>query len=134
MSAYSINSPNDKYDYQKVKYINTATKVCITCRIHGNLWQTPNNHLFVAGCPTCPQSNLEGEIRHFLIKNEIKFEQEKTFDWLIFNRKMFLDFFLPEYYVAIECQGRQHFAPTELFGGEKFYEITLERDKVKKIM
>ncbi len=123
---------NDKYDYQKVKYINTATKVCITCRIHGDFWQTPNNHLFGAGCPTCPQSNLEGEIRHFLIKNEIKFEQEKTFDWLIFNRKMFLDFFLPEYGVAIECQGRQHFAPTELFGGEKFYEITLERDKVKK--
>ena len=45
---------------------------------------------------------------------------------------MFLDFFLPEYGVTIECQGRQHFAPTELFGGEKFYEITLERDKVKK--
>lgn len=122
----------DKYDYSKINYINTATKVCIICRYHGVFWQTPNNHLFGAGCPTCPQSNLEGEIRHFLIKNAIRFEQEKTFDWLVYNRKMFLDFFLPEYGVAIECQGGQHFSPTELFGGEDFYRLTIERDKVKK--
>lgn len=83
---------NDKYDYQKVKYINTATKVCITCRIHGDFWQTPNNHLFGAGCPTCPQSNLEGEIRHFLIKNEIKFEQEKHSIGLFLIEKCFLTF------------------------------------------
>ena len=45
---------------------------------------------------------------------------------------MFLDFYLPEYNVAIECQGGQHFSPTELFGGKDFYELTIERDKVKK--
>ena len=45
---------------------------------------------------------------------------------------MFLDFFLPEYGVAIECQGGQHFSPTELFGGEDFYKLTIERDKAKK--
>lgn len=122
----------NKYDYSKTKYINTATKVCIICREHGEFWQTPNNHLFGAGCPTCPQSNLEGEIRQFLIKNDIQFEQEKTFEWLVFNRKMFLDFFLPEYGVAIECQGGQHFSPTELFGGKDFYQLTVERDKAKK--
>ncbi|MBO7582532.1 MAG: hypothetical protein J6T20_01920 [Treponema sp.] len=122
----------NRYDYSKVDYKNTATKVCIICREHGEFWQTPNNHLFGAGCPTCPQSNLEGEIRQFLIKNNIKFIQEKTFNWLVFNRKMFLDFYLPEYNVAIECQGGQHFSPTELFGGKDFYELTIERDKVKK--
>lgn len=122
----------DRYNYSKVNYINTATKVCIICREHGEFWQTPNNHLFGAGCPTCPQSNLEGEIRQFLMKNKIQFEQEKTFDWLVFNRKMFLDFFLPEYGIAIECQGGQHFFPTELFGGKSFYKLTIERDKIKK--
>lgn len=122
----------NKYDYSKVEYKNTSTKVCIICREHGEFWQTPNNHLFGAGCPTCPQSNLEGEIRQFLIKNNIKFEQEKTFSWLVFSRKMFLDFFLPEYGVGIECQGGQHFSPIDLFGGEIFYKMTLERDKAKK--
>lgn len=122
----------DRYDYSKVDYKNTATKVCIICREHGEFWQTPNNHLFGAGCPTCPQSNLEGEVRQFLIKNNIVFEQEKGFEWLFFKKKMFLDFFLPDYGVAIECQGGQHFFPTELFGGEEFYRLTIERDKVKQ--
>lgn len=122
----------DKYDYSKVNYINTSTKVCIICPEHGEFWQTPNNHLFGAGCPICPESNMESEVRQFLLKNNIAFEQEKGFDWLIHKRKMFLDFFLPDYGVAIECQGGQHFFPTELFGGEEFYKLTLERDEAKR--
>lgn len=123
---------NHKYDYSKTNYINYRTRVCIICPEHGEFWQVPNNHLFGAGCPTCPESNLEGEIRQLLLSKGIVFEQEKGFDWLVYNRRMFLDFFLPEYGVAIECQGKQHFSPTELFGGEEFYKMTVERDKVKK--
>jgi hypothetical protein len=75
---------------------------------------------------------MEGEIRHLLLSNKIVFEQEKGFDWLVYQRCMFLDFFLPEYGVAIECQGGQHFAPSDLFGGEEFYKLTVERDAAKK--
>lgn len=123
---------NHKYDYSKTNYINYRTKVCIICPQHGEFWQVPNSHLFGAGCPTCPESNMEGEIRQLLLSNGINFEQEKGFDWLVYNRRMFLDFFLPEYGVAIECQGKQHFSPTDIFGGEEFYKMTVERDKVKK--
>ena len=123
---------NHKYDYSKTNYINYRTKVCIICPEHGEFWQVPNTHLFGAGCPTCPESNMEGEIRQLLLSNHISFEQEKGFDWLVYNRRMFLDFFLPDYGVAIECQGKQHFSPTEIFGGEEFYKMTVERDKLKK--
>lgn len=123
---------NNKYVYSLVEYNSTNEKVCIICPEHGEFWQTPNNHLFGAGCPACPQSQMEGEIRQFLIKNNIVFEPEKTFDWLIYNRNMYLDFFLPDYGVAIECQGGQHFFPTELFGGEEFYQLTIDRDKKKR--
>ena len=122
----------DKYDYSKVNYVNTSTKVCIICPEHGEFWQKPNNHLFGAGCPVCPESQMESEVRQFLLKNNIAFEQEKGFDWLTYKRKMFLDFFLPDYGVAIECQGGQHFFSTELFGGEDFYKLTLERDAAKR--
>ena len=44
---------------------------------------------------------------------------------------MFLDLFLPDYNIAIECQGGQHFMPVDLFGGEEFYNKTIERDKLK---
>ena len=43
----------DKYDYSKVRYVNSVTKVCIVCPIHGDFWQTPNIHLFNHGCQKC---------------------------------------------------------------------------------
>lgn len=122
----------DKYDYSKVQYINTSTKVCIICPEHGEFWQTPNNHLFGAGCPACPQSTLEEEVRELLTAQDIFFEAEKTFDWLRFRKKMFLDFFIPEYGIAVECQGRQHFGPSNYYGGEESYEEVILRDAEKK--
>lgn len=43
----------NKYDYSKVKYENTETKVCIICPKHGEFWQTPHHHLNGIGCPHC---------------------------------------------------------------------------------
>lgn len=46
----------DKYDYSKVEYVSSSTKVCIICPEHGEFWQTPENHLHKTkpqGCPTC---------------------------------------------------------------------------------
>lgn len=43
----------DKYDYSKVEYHNSHTKVCIICPEHGEFWQTPNSHLRNQNCPNC---------------------------------------------------------------------------------
>ncbi len=43
----------NKYEYTKVNYINTQTKVCIICPEHGEFWQTPNSHIQGHGCPKC---------------------------------------------------------------------------------
>lgn len=43
----------NKYDYSKVEYVNSKTKVCIICQEHGEFWQTPNCHLNGQGCPIC---------------------------------------------------------------------------------
>ena len=43
----------DKYDYSKVEYINSHTKVKIICPIHGEFEQEPNSHLEGKGCPNC---------------------------------------------------------------------------------
>ena len=47
----------DKYDYSKVEYVNSHTKVCIICPEHGEFWQTPNNHSKY-GCPECKKDVL----------------------------------------------------------------------------
>ncbi len=44
---------NGKYDYSKVHYVNSKTKVCIICPEHGEFWQIPSSHTQGAGCPIC---------------------------------------------------------------------------------
>ena len=105
------------------------TKVCIICPIHGEFWQKPNYHLSGYGCKQCNESHLEKEINDFLIENNIIFEREKRFKWLGLQS---LDFYLPEYNIAIECQGIQHFEPIDFFGGIKEFEKTIKRDINKK--
>ena len=43
----------ERYDYSKVNYQGSATKVCIVCREHGDFMQKPNNHIRGQGCPIC---------------------------------------------------------------------------------
>jgi hypothetical protein len=121
-----------KYDYSKVEYINSSTKVCIICSEHGEFWQTPAHHLQGIGCPRCNASHLERKMQFFLERHNIKYEREKVFEWLKWKKKgvMKLDFYLPQYNVAIECQGVQHFYPYKLFDS-KLVEIVKERDLVK---
>ena len=42
-----------------------------------------------------------------------------------------LDFYLPDYNIAIECQGIQHFEPIDFFGGEEKFDEQIERDRIK---
>lgn len=43
----------DRYDISKAIYINTSTKICVICPIHGEFWSTPNALLSGKGCPKC---------------------------------------------------------------------------------
>jgi len=127
----------DKYDYSKVNYKGAEKKVCIICSEHGEFWQLPNNHLKGRGCPNCRNYKLETNIMKFLTENKIKFEHNKTFKWLKSNNAYkTLDFYLPEYNAAIECQGIQHFMPTDFANkgnewAENKFKKTLESDKIK---
>ena len=119
---------NNKYDYSKTKFDGTSKKVCVICPKHGEFWQYANQHLQGRGCPRCNQSSLEKEVECFLCNENIKYISQKRTKWL---GKQSLDFYLPEYNVAIECQGEQHFKPSEYFGGYERYEKTKELDLLK---
>jgi len=49
----SKNRHGEKYDYSKVEYVDSLTKVCIICKEHGEFWQTPQGHVRGQGCPKC---------------------------------------------------------------------------------
>ena len=122
---------DNRYDYSKVKYSNPNKKICIICPEHGDFWQKPYDHLGGHGCSMCKQSHLESEIENFLLYKKINFEAQKRFKWL---GRQSLDFYLPDYNVAIECQGEQHFEPVNYFGGADAYKHILECDKKKKLL
>lgn len=121
----------DKYDYSNVQYANEKERVKIICKKHGEFWQIPNYHLSGCGCPQCKNSHLENEIESFLKINNILYEAQKKFEWLGLQS---LDFYLPDYNIAIECQGNQHFNEYKMFGGKEGLEKIKKRDleKLKK--
>ena len=72
---------------------------------------------------------MEEEINDILLQNNIDFVREKKFDWLRNKRRLSLDFYLPLYNIAIECQGEQHFNENSFFSKDS---NLLENDYIKR--
>jgi very-short-patch-repair endonuclease len=67
----AIEKHGDKYDYSKVDYKSTNTKVIITCKEHSyDFEQTPCSHLKCQGCPKC--GNRYSPTTEEFIQNAIK--------------------------------------------------------------
>jgi hypothetical protein len=99
----------DYYSYDKVNYINAHEKICIICPRHGEFWQEASSHLQGKSCPKCKSSKLENIVLTYLNNNKINY----IFQHKLKNLgKKTLDFYLPDYNIAIECQGEQHYIPT----------------------
>jgi hypothetical protein len=76
---------------------------------------------------------LERELAFVLEELKVVFERQKKFKWL---GKQSLDFYVPEYDIAIECQGAQHFKPVDFAGkgvewANKAFEEVKKRDDIK---
>ena len=132
----------DKYDYSKTIVENYKKKSIIICHKkdsfgneHGEFLMSMDNHCHKTkpqGCPKCKESKLECEINNFFINNNIQFERQKRFEWLGYQS---LDFYLPEYNIAIECQGEQHFKTHSgsFFTFEKVEEIKKLDERKKQL-
>ena len=59
--AYKVHG--NKYDYSKTRYVDSKTKVCITCKVHGDFMLVPNNHLHGSGCPKCLKEHAASLLR-----------------------------------------------------------------------
>lgn len=72
---------NNKYTYSKVNYINSLTRVVITCPEHGDYGQIPKSHMNGFGCKKC--SGLDclttnEFIRISNIKHKNKYKYDKS--------------------------------------------------------
>lgn len=104
----AIEIHGNKYDYSKYEYVNYNTKSIVHCKKHNYDFNIAmHQHIDGIGCPLCNNSKLEQQITNILNKNQIKFITQYTKNL----QGLRLDFYLPDYNVAIECQGSQHFKP-----------------------
>lgn len=122
---------NNRYEYSKVEYINSSTKVSIICPKHGVFEQRPNDHLMGHGCPICSGSFGEFRIRKFLTKQKIKFTPQMRFSECKDKKLLPFDFFLPVQNLVIEYDGIQHFEPVKYFGGVPAYIKNIKHDLIK---
>lgn len=72
------------------------------------------------------------KIQSYLIRNKIKFIEDKTFPDLKYKNKLRCDIYLPQYNSIIEYDGNQHFRYTPKFHFKyERYETSIIRDQIK---
>lgn len=57
--AKALNGDLDSYE--KVEYTGNKNKVCITCKVHGDYWMTPNSYLSGQRCPDCGRKKVNAK-------------------------------------------------------------------------
>lgn len=108
----------------------THTHLLLHCNNCDLTWKTSYQNFIIQDtcCPICCSSHLERQIKDFLDKNDISYD--------LHNRKILngleIDFYLPIYHIAIECQGIQHFKPIDFFGGKMQFDKQITYDVVKR--
>lgn len=78
LEAKSIHG--DKYDYSKTKYTHAFNDVIITCPMHGDFKQRPNNHLNSCGCKKCSLDDISKQFsdnKESFIEKAVKVHGDK---------------------------------------------------------
>jgi hypothetical protein len=70
-------------------------------------------------------------ISNILDAKNIKYIYNKSLKDCISSSKLRFDFYLPDYNICIEYDGKQHFFPMDYFGGEYEFEKIKIRDNIK---
>lgn len=115
------------------QYYNARTKILVKCLNCGHEWETTPYPLLKkgVGCPSCVSSKGEMRIKKFLDRHNIHNISSKSFSDCVHIRALKFDFYLPEYNMCIEYDGKQHFQPVEYFGGMKNFQESQIRDQIK---
>lgn len=108
------------------EYVTLRHELC------GHFWKVwPNSFLNGTRCPNCTRSKGEDYIRDFLEARKIKYVAQKVFKDCRDKRPLPFDFYLPQYNLIIEYDGKQHEGPVDHFGGQKSFEILRRHDDIK---
>lgn len=109
-------------EYRNVTPYKTAKeKLCMYHSVCGkSYYVTPDNFLRGRRCPYCNQSRGESLIMEVLDHYKVKYFYNFKYPGL--PNGLHFDFYLPDYRVAIEYDGKQHYQSVDFMGGlNKYY-------------
>ncbi len=125
-------------------YMGVAKLLTLKCNKHNclfSMYPTSILNRESAGCPMCKHENTptpfqvtkpEQNIFNVLSSLGISFVYQKMFDDCRSSyQPLPFDFYIPSMNLIIEYDGRQHYIPIDLFGGESGYERTSRNDSIK---
>lgn len=122
----------NEYDYSLIEYINSKDKINIICKKHGEFYQNPYNHLSGQKCPLCKNlSKGEEKVIKILKKYNINYIHQKKFDDCVDKRKLPFDFYLTDYNICIEYDGKQHDIMSDSIYSIYDYETIKKHDDIK---
>ena len=102
------------------------------CKICNHEWTTrPHELLNEYGCPSCNISRGEFKIKTLLEKYQKQYKYQYKFKDCKFYNELPFDFYLPDYNIAIEYDGEQHYKIIKQFGGINRLIDSKIRDTVK---
>lgn len=114
------------------EYSKMSEKVKMKHEKCGYLWQvTPMNFIRGTRCPRCRKSHGELAIETWLNSKNCGYISQKKFADCKDQRPLPFDFYLPDYNLVIEYDGRQHFQSCGYFGGEEKFRIQHKHDLIK---
>lgn len=126
-SGYKLLTPKEEYTVTHKKYIFQCDK--------GHEPYKAKMAEFLQGtrCPICNESKGEKSIVNILDKCNIKFQRQFKFDDCKLYHRLPFDFYLPDYNLCIEYDGKQHFEIVNSWGGFDGYVSRCIRDSIKNI-
>lgn len=123
------------FEYDLLEYYGMTKKALLKHNVCGKIFTIRElEDLFQGrnrGCPICYQFKSAGEqaIMFYLEQNKINYIPQKTFSPLNKSKYRF-DFYLPDFNLAIEYQGEQHYRQNSCF--KDSLETIQKRDEIKR--
>lgn len=112
-------------------YKGWSKKALIRHTLCGKIFSIQPRYLLLEKRCPCLRKTFKGEerIKKFLEENKIEYILQKRLGSM---KEAPFDFFLPNFNLLIEFQGKQHFEPVKQFGGKVAFEKQKEIDERKK--
>lgn len=121
-------------EYSLISEYNKASEMVTIRHNKCNYEWNTNATNFIQGkshCPKCQESKGERTVAEILDRYHVKYIQQYVFNDCKYKRVLPFDFYLPDYNLCIEYDGKQHYVKNEFFNDHDPFDERQIKDHIK---